>query len=164
MKRITFIKIHALLSMLTFAVLAFSIYLQYGKGLLPCPLCLMQRLCILLLLILLAFRFTSRKRARIVIFLQALVAFAGLFFSSRQLWLQSLPAEQVPICMPNLDILMHYFPWQTIVRTLFLGSGDCSEVAWAFMGLSLSAWSALYFVVMVLATLYLLWVLRNPLD
>ena len=131
-----------LLYIVTFFVIATSFYLQYLIHLEPCPLCIMQRACAFLFAIfcLIAMRLHTRKNARIFVFLEVLAAAAGLFFACRQLWLQSLPADQVPACLPAFDILMKYFPWHDILSALFWGTGSCAEVSWTFLGLSLAAW------------------------
>ncbi len=115
----------------------------------------MQRFCVILLLILLGFSFITIKRARLISLLQILFSAAGLFFSLRHLWLQSLPASSAPACMPGLDTLIRYFPWQTVAQTLFWGAGDCAEVNLRIFKLSMPAWSALYFLMMFIVGLFL---------
>lgn len=157
MRKITFKKIQTLNAALTVFVLFASFYFQYIVGLVPCPLCIMQRLCVLLLLAVMGFSFRTLKRARIISFLQIIIACAGLYFSLRQLWLQSLPAGQAPACMPSLDILMRYLPWQTVLKALFLGTGDCAEVTWRLLGVSMPGWCAMYFLYMALMGCFLFW-------
>ena len=143
-----------LLYMITFLVIISTFYLQYMRHLQPCPLCLMQRACAFLFVIfcLIAMRVNLRKTAITLVLLQALSAAAGLFFALRQLWLQSLPADQVPACLPAFDVLLKYFPWRDVLSALFWGTGSCAEITWTFLGLSLAAWSSLYFLCLVLAS------------
>lgn len=155
MTKLTYFKIHSLLTVITFVVLFFSLYLQYRLGLQPCPLCLMQRLCVFLLLGLLGLSFASLRKAHLLSLAQAVISCAGLFFSFRQLWLQSLPPGSAPACMPGLDILIHYFPWQTVLKTLLWGAGDCAEVTWAFLGISIAGWTTLYFLFMAVTSILL---------
>ena len=136
------------LVLITFYILMASLYLQYFLGLHPCPLCLMQRLCLFLLLGLMGLSPRVLTRAHVVCFIQLLISCFGLFFALRQLWLQSLPAGEAPACMPGLDVLIHYFPWQTVARALLWGSGDCGEVTWTMLGIPMPGWSALYFLFM----------------
>lgn len=134
-------------------VLAASCYFQWVKGLEPCPLCLMQRVCVgLLFAMSLLALMMGGKRARGMLLTQALLAGSGLYFAARQLWLQSLPADQMPACMPTLEILLRYFPWRDIVHALFLGAADCGKITWQWLGLSMPAWSALYFAAVLFAT------------
>ncbi|MFI4918630.1 MAG: disulfide bond formation protein B [Legionellales bacterium] len=151
----TYKKIQLFLTVLTLLVFFSSLYFQYVVGLHPCPLCLMQRLCIFLLLILLGLSLRTVKKAHVVSLMQVVVAGAGLVFALRQLWLQLLPAGSASACMPGLEILIKYFPWQTVARALFWGTGACGEVTWSLFGVSMAGWSGLYFLVMVLFSLLL---------
>lgn len=155
MTKYSYQKILAGLSLLSMFVLLASLYFQYVKGLHPCPLCLMQRLCVFLLLITSCLSLVTFKKARVLSTLQIIGSFAGLFFSLRQLWLQSLPAGTAPACMPGLDVLVQYFPWHTVAQALLWGAGDCAEIDWAFAGIPMPGWSALYFLFMLLAGVFL---------
>jgi len=155
MSKRTYRLIQALLILITLLVLFASLYFQLYLGLQPCPLCLMQRICVFLLLGLMSLSLGTLRKAHLVSFMQIVFSCAGLFFSLRQLWLQSLPAGQVPACMPGLDILVHYFPWQTVAKALFWGAGDCAEVTWSMLGISMAGWSAMYFLFMAIVGVFL---------
>lgn len=131
-------------------VLCVSFYLQYAKGLEPCPLCLMQRICIIAILAASGFAFFDAKFRSIPRFFVLGFALAGLFFALRQIWLMSLPADQIPACLPGLKVLVQYFPWKEVAHALFWGSGDCTEITWTWLGLSLPTWSAIYFLLVAL--------------
>ncbi len=155
-------KIQSLLLLITGFVFLASLYLQYVNGLEPCPLCLMQRLCVFLLLLLLSVSL-KLNYSRSLCGGQFVIAAAGLFFSLRHLWLQSLPSTAAPACMPGLDVLIHYFPWQTVAQSLLWGTGDCAESSWNFLGITLPGWSALYFLcVLVLSSLMCCRVKKEP--
>lgn len=145
------------LALMTTFVLAMSFYFQYVKGMAPCPLCLAQRYCLLILLMLglSGLCLNTVKRGRRVAMLQSLVAAVGLFFAGRQLWLQSSLSDAPAACMPALDVLLKYMPWQEILRAFFWGAGECAEVSWTWMGLSMAAWSAIYFLIMMIASFVL---------
>jgi disulfide bond formation protein DsbB len=149
MRKLTFRKIQTFNAVLTLFVLFASFYFQYVIGLPPCPLCMMQRVCVFLLLAVMCLSFRTLKKAHGISFLQIVIACAGLYFSLRQLWLQSFPAGNALACMPSLDILIHYLPWQTLVKALFWGTGDCAEVSWHTLGISMPGWCAMYFLFMV---------------
>lgn len=142
-----------LLVLVTLSVLGASFYFQLVKGLVPCPLCLMQRFSIMVLLALtmMAWFWGISRGAKYIAGLIIAFALAGFYFAARQLWLQSLPAEKTPACLPGLDVLMRYFPWRDVIHALFWGAGDCAEVTWSWLGLSMPAWAALYFVGMIMA-------------
>lgn len=157
MKKFTYKKIQTFNAALTLFVLFASFYFQYVMNLLPCPLCIMQRVCVFLLLAVMGLSFRTLKKAHIISMLQIIIACFGLFFSLRQLWLQSLPTGSVPACMPGLDVLIRYFPWKTVVNTLFWGTGDCAEVSWQMLGISMPGWTTIYFAFMALMGCFLFW-------
>jgi disulfide bond formation protein DsbB len=153
MNKVTYRKGQILLAGLSLFILACSFYLQYIKGLQPCPLCFMQRLFVFLLftLSLIGIAVEKIKLRSIVAVLQIIFALGGLFFAGRQLWLQALPVGQAPACMPDLGVLVRYFPWRDLLYALFWGAGDCAEINWSWLGLSMPAWSAFYFLFMLIA-------------
>lgn len=153
MKKLTRSTLQLSIVILTLVVLLASFYLQYGKGFEPCPLCLMQRLCIILILafgLINLYRKSTRSQALIVT--QYILALLGLYFAARQVWLLSLPNGEMPACLPGLSVLIHYFPWHETVRALVWGSGNCTEIRWTWLGLSIPSWSIVYFVCIAIAT------------
>lgn len=130
---------------ITASVLLASFYLQYFLGLNPCPLCIMQRVCLFILLGLLGLSLKLLNKARIICVLQISIASIGLYFALRQLWLQSLPAGSAPACMPGMDVLLRFFPWQTVAHAFLWGSADCAEIKWTLLGISIPGWAGLYF-------------------
>jgi disulfide bond formation protein DsbB len=155
MTKLMYRRVQYFLVLVSVFVLFFSFYAQFVLGLEPCPLCIMQRVCIFVLLGIMGLSLGSLRRARIITLIQIFVACAGLFFALRQLWLQSLPPGTAPACMPGLNILIRYFPWQDVAHALLWGSGDCAEVTWNFLSISMAGWSALYFLFMISASVYL---------
>lgn len=139
------------------ALLGFGYYLQHGQGLEPCPLCLVQRgffyavgvVCVLAAL-------HGPRRVGIAVYgvLAALLASAGAATASRQVWLQHLPADQVPQCGPDLYFMLENLPLSRTLEKLVQGSGECAAVDWKFLGLSIAGWSLVWFGAMVI---YLLW-------
>lgn len=143
------------LSIILFSLLVLlaSFYLQYGKGFEPCPLCLMQRACIIFILAFGLINFYRKSvESNALLLTQLALTLLGLYFGSRQLWLLSLPTDQVPACLPGLSVLIHYFPWHETVRALVWGSGNCTEIRWTWLGLSIPAWSVVYFAGVAIAT------------
>jgi len=141
-----------LLAFITLLVLGSAYYLQYVDGLMPCPLCIMQRLCAFIfgMLSMIGIGLFTVKRARFLAVLQLGIALGGLFFATRQLWLEFSPVENAGACLPGFDIMLKYFPWQDILHGLLWGSGDCAAVTWTWHGLPMPAFSAMYFMAMTL--------------
>lgn len=159
MSKRTYRNIQSLLLLITILVLAMAFYFEYVEGLQPCPLCLMQRLCTALLgmFCLMGLCLSTLRRAQTVAVIQLFFAGAGLFFASRQMWLQSLPADHTGTCMPNIEMLFHYFSKDQVMKALLWGTGDCAEVAGRWFGLSMASWSALYFLSMLLICGFVFW-------
>src|SRR5690606_826867 len=93
---------------------------------------------------------------RIYGFLLALFAGTGLALAGRQLWLQSLPPDQVPACGPSVDYMLEVLPWTEVLTTAIRGTGDCAEVVWRFRGLSIPGWTAVFFSLLVVVGLVML--------
>ncbi|TAL60957.1 MAG: disulfide bond formation protein B, partial [Legionella sp.] len=79
MNKINYVRIHSFLTLITVIVLLTSLYLQYFVKLQPCPLCLMQRFCVFLLLIIMGLSFHTLKRAHLLSILQVIISAAGMF-------------------------------------------------------------------------------------
>jgi len=130
-----------------------ALYMQHGMELSPCPLCITQRVFVIAagLLGLLAFLhgpgITGRK---VYAGLGITSAVIGGGFSSRQLWLQSLPPGEAPACGPSLDYILDTFPLMEALEVLVTGDGDCAKVAWEWLGLSIPAWTLVAFIGLVL--------------
>ncbi|MGL6036661.1 MAG: disulfide bond formation protein B [Legionella sp.] len=162
MTKLNYLKVQLFLVFVTVIVLCSSLYFQYVAGMHPCPLCLMQRLCVFILLFLMGLSLNTLKKAHITSFIQLIIACAGLYFASRHMWLQSLPLGAAPACMPGLDVLIQYFPWQETAKALFWGAGDCAEKHWSLFGIGMPGWSALYFLFVAVVSLFLFIRTRNP--
>jgi protein dithiol:quinone oxidoreductase len=147
------------LALLTMLALLVSFYLQYVKNLEPCPLCLMQRFMMfgILFFALIGMLKFTRRRACVLACFELLFAAGGIFFATRQLWLQSLPVAETGMCLPGIESLMDKLPWQDVVHAFIWGSSTgCGEVDWTFAGFSMPAWSVVYFGLIGLMSLFFL--------
>lgn len=139
------------------ALVGFAIFSQFQWNLQPCPLCIFQRIAFAALaLVLLVAGLHAPKGAtgRGLYGLLALVpALAGVAIAARHVWLTHLPADQVPACGPPLSFMMEVNPLTDVIRQVLTGSGECATVDWAFLGLSMPAWSLLWFVLLALLVL-----------
>ena len=134
-------------------------YFQQALGLAPCPLCIFQRVCVVAigLVCVLGIIFKPRKLgSKLLAFLNVVFSLLGLIIAGRQVWLQHLPADQVPECGPDLAFMMDVFPLQEVIAKVFRGSGECAEVQWQFLSFSMPEWTAFIFVAMLFVSLRLL--------
>lgn len=152
-----------LLSLISAMVVGYSLYLEHYQSLSPCVLCLMQRYCTasIALLAFLASRRVDKSGWLAVMVIMVCFAILGVYFAGRQLWLHSLPPEAVPACMPSLDTLIHYFPWQSVIEAVFMGTGDCAHEQYHILGISLPAWGLFYFIAVILASSILIFLKRK---
>ncbi len=141
------------------ALLGVAFYMEHIMGLDPCPLCWLQRFGFMGagLVSLIAFLHgPAEVGQRVYGFFLILTAGAGLGVAGRQLWLQNLPADQVPACGPSVDYLLQVLPWFDVLKTALQGTGDCAEVVWRFLGLSIPGWTAVFFAALILVGLVML--------
>jgi len=134
-------------------------YFQQGLGLPPCPLCMFQRACLVAVGTLCLFGIVLRPKrflSKVIAFGVTISTLLGLAFAGRQVWLQHLPADQVPECGPDLAFMMDVFPLQDVVRKVLQGSGECAEVQWTLLSFSMAEWMLLVFGVMSLISVRLL--------
>jgi len=146
-------------------LLAYGFYLQYAKGLEPCPLCLVQRGFFFAVLAVCAIAALHGPRGRTTVAYAIgtlLFAAGGAAVASRQVWLQHLPADKVPACGPDLFFMLENFPLAQALKRLFSGSGECAVVDWTFLGLSIAEWSLACFVALALYAAWLALRTRRP--
>lgn len=145
-------KLYLLGFLFSLGLFGVALYMQHVMQLEPCPLCMLQRMAVMLagVLFLLAFLFNPRQTgSRIFSSLIALVVIAGSAISGRHIWLQNLPPEQVPSCGPGFDFIVGNFPLTDAFGMIFSGSGECAEVSWQFLGLTIPAWTLIAFLMML---------------
>ena len=139
-------------------LLGFGYYLQYFDNQDPCPLCLVQRgfyYGVLAVFAIAALHGPKKTGNSVYCAVAAVLALGGFGVAARQVWLQHLPVDQVPACGPDLFFMMENFPLRRLLEKVFLGSGQCAEVNWRFLGLSIAEWSLACFMALALYALWL---------
>ena len=125
------------------AMMGFALYAEHVLLLEPCPLCVFQRVATIGLgaAFLLAFLHNPAGwGARVYALLIFVAAAIGAIVAGRHVWVQNLPADEVPACGAGLDYLLNTVPLTEVIREVFTGSGECAELKWSFLGLSMPAW------------------------
>ena len=128
------------------ALLFSALVLEYAEGLEPCPLCLMQRLWVILVGLLALIGLAHNPRWGIYPMLSGVAAAIGGWFSIRQLYLQGLPEDEVPFCGPNLAYMVENYPFAELLGAMTSGTGDCAKVLWTFLGISIPGWALVGFI------------------
>lgn len=137
-------------------LLGFALFAEYSLGMYPCPLCIFQRVAFVAMaaFFLLGALHAPRGGGRWVYGGGVLASgLFGLAVAGRHLWIQSLPADQVPSCGPPLDYMFNAFPFAKVLRLVFTGSGECAKVE-TILGLPMPAWALLWFVLLALWAVY----------
>ncbi len=130
-------------------LMSYALYAQYQLYLDPCPLCVLQRMAFIgigILFLLAALHNPRGWGGRVYAILIGLVAGDGAAVAGRHVWLQNLPPDQVPTCGPGLDYIMESFPLLEALSMIFEGSGECAEIHWQFLGLTMPGWTLVWFI------------------
>lgn len=123
--------------------------MQHVFDMAPCPLCISQRIFIILagLTALLGATLAHKRLALISSNALGIVfAIIGGGISARHVWIQNLPEDDVPGCGPGLSYMFETRPVFDALTLLFQGDGHCADVNWTFLGLSIPAWTFVCFV------------------
>ena len=126
------------------ALLGTAYYMEYALGLEPCPMCIIQRIAVALAGLAALIGLIHNQYPKVYF------SAGGAASATRHLYLQSLPADQVPTCGPDLAYLIDKSYFADALSMLFIGDGNCAEVLWSLLGISIPGW------VLICCTLILL--------
>lgn len=124
-------------------MIAFALFAEYVLMLMPCPLCVLQRMAVIslgIVFLVAAVQNPAGWGRRVYALLILLAAGAGVGVAGRHVWLQNLPPDQVPACGAGYDYIMETLPIGEALSVIFTGSGECAEIHWVFLGLTMPAW------------------------
>ena len=141
------------------ALMATALWLEHVEGLEPCPLCVLQRGAVIVLGVLMlagAIHDPGTLGRRVYGVTIAIAAIAGAAVAGRHVWLQSLPPGEAPECGPGLEYMLGAFPLTEVIGMVLSGSGECAEVQWTFLALSIPEWTLLMFAAFALFGLALI--------
>jgi disulfide bond formation protein DsbB len=131
------------------SLMGFALFLQYVKHQDPCPLCMVQRVIFIAILVVFALAtLHGPKRAgeKIYAALIVLLSMSGVGVATRHIWIQHLPKDQVPACGPGLDYMLETMPMGDVLQKLMHGSGECAAKGWTFLTLGIPEWSLLCYL------------------
>ena len=123
-----------------------ALFMEHMLKLDPCPLCLMQRIWVGAVGVIACLSFvhgSGRIRYPIA---AAGAAIVGGGFAVRQIYLQHLPPDQVPSCGPDFAYMLDAFPASEVLKAMVMGTGNCAEVTYTILGISLAGWALAGFV------------------
>lgn len=140
------------------ALIAYAVYLQYVEMLEPCPMCWFQRVAVVALGIVFligAVMNPGRPGARVVAWLVLLTGGSGAALAARHLYIQSLPADALPSCGMGITYMLESLPFMDVFARALKGSVECNKID-LILGLSIPAWTLMFFVVAVIAAFLLI--------
>ncbi|APR96224.1 disulfide bond formation protein B [Pandoraea thiooxydans] len=154
-------RLYLLLGVICVALLGGALYLQYGRGEDPCPLCILQRYAYALIAIFAFGGAASRSPAGIgaARWLSMLAALGGAGAAGYLIWVQSHPSMSCGY--DAVEAFVDGLPTARWLPSLFKVQGLCQTVYPPLLGLSLPTWSLIGFV-LILLTLLLHRPLRHP--
>ena len=126
-----------------------AFYFQFVGGLDPCPLCISQRIMVVavgLVMLAAAIHNPGPVGIRNYAVAAGLTALIGASISGRHVWIQHLPADEVPACGPGLSYMFQYFPLSDTLRAMVTGTGDCAKADWTLLGFSMPFWVLVCFI------------------
>lgn len=130
------------------ALLIAYFYFQLWLGLPPCPLCILDRWIIAALALGFFIQFVNVSHLAVQLW-QWLFLLAGFVVGGRHLWLENFPPAADSIsCVPTQS--KNLINWLT---DAFIGTTDCSQVLWQFLGLSIAGWTFVLYIVLAVLLL-----------
>ncbi|ESS70139.1 disulfide bond formation protein B [Methyloglobulus morosus KoM1] len=145
-------------------LLSAGYYFQFVQKLEPCPLCISQRIAIFLAgicFLCAAWHNPGQIGTRRYAITGAVIALIGGAISTRHIWIQHLPPDQVPECGPGLDYVLNNFPLSETIKVMLSGTGDCAEVNWTFLSLSMPTWTLIAFLTLAAISLLQYWNIQD---
>jgi|TARA_B110000014_G_scaffold248136_1_gene222236 disulfide bond formation protein DsbB len=155
---LTFKRINLFGSLLAFILVGIAVAIQTQFNLEPCPLCVTQRIVFIVIgCLFLVFSFLKPNQViKIVHFVSILITnIVGIVFAVKHILIQSkwiiVPAE----CGIDLNYMFENFPLTEAFSLLFQGTGDCSEIDWLFLGLTLPQLALIAYIMFSILTFYI---------
>jgi disulfide bond formation protein DsbB len=146
-----------LVLMAIFSILFALLYLEDILNLAACPLCMTQRVFVVLWGVFALIAVVHNPRGwgrRAYGALCALAAIAGGAVAARHVWLQHLPPDQVPACGPSLEYMLETLPFSETLSIVMMGDGNCADTMWTLLGLSIPEQTLALFVVVTAISLW----------
>jgi disulfide bond formation protein DsbB len=146
--------LYALAALVAASLIAAALLLQKIDQLEPCPLCILQRYAFTFVALFAALAAALPGRVSTACALLAVIgALAGAGVAAWHVRLQLFPPQESS-CGPSLQYLLSNLPLGRALPRIFQGYGDCTQVDWTFLRLSMPAWAFVWLLTLA-ATLVL---------
>jgi len=124
-------------------MMGFALYAQYALFLDPCPLCVFQRVATIalgLVFLVATLHNPGDFGSKVYGVFVMLTAGFGVGVATWHVRLQNMPTDEVPSCGPGFEYIMDNFALFDALSMIFKGSGECADVVWRLLGLSMPSW------------------------
>jgi disulfide bond formation protein DsbB len=128
-----------------FALYGYALYAEHWLDFEPCPLCIFQRVGVIAMgvaFLLSALLAVPRARwggyVSVGLIVLATAIAAGV--SGRHVYVQSQPPGTFESCGSSLEWMMEINPLFEVIRKVLSAPGECANIDWTFLGLSMPAW------------------------
>jgi disulfide bond formation protein DsbB len=135
------------------ALVGAALYLQHVQNMMPCPLCVIQRY---LFLAIAACCLVGASRPKLGAGLGVLAALGGLGVAGKHMYILAHPGFSCGI--DPMETMLNKIPTATALPWLFRADGLCEDAVDTLFGLSVPAWSAVWFAIL---TVTLVWILAR---
>ena len=158
-KRIVFL----LIFLICITVIGYALYLQLVINLLPCPLCIAQRIAYWLVGLTAIFAFIHNPRGlgrQIYYSFITVFSLIGLVLALRHSWIIRYP-ESFQCGISAEEEFLNALSIANWWPSMFEANGDCADVKWEFMSLTIPSWSVIFFLLILITSVYILFTSRN---
>jgi protein dithiol:quinone oxidoreductase len=146
-------RIDLLIVLICLGALLFAAYLQYHESIAPCPLCVMQRLILIMLSLVsvscLALHY-KHFACRIPHRFNLITTLFGAGLAIKQLWLEHHWQSHLISCRESFEGSIQSLGLTKIFNHFFDGNSDCGTTQWRFLSFSLSAWTLFLFILLII--------------
>ena len=141
-------RLYALTALVAASLIGFALLAQSIDQLEPCPLCILQRYAFTFVALFAAMAALLPGRASAACgVLSLLSALSGAGVAAWHVRLQLFPPE-MSSCGPSLQYLLSNLPLGRALPRIFQGYGDCTQIDWTFLKLSMPAWALIWLLIM----------------
>jgi len=144
-------------------LISYAQYLQHVEGLLPCPLCVAQRVAYWSMGIIALLAFLHNPKVigrRFYGFLMSTFALTGAVIAARHAWLIRYP-ESFECGISPEEAFLNSLPIAGWWPGMFEANGDCADIDWEFLSLTIPDWSLIAFVILGITAIYILWARKS---
>lgn len=161
---------YALGALICAALVAYAYFVvEKHMGIVPCPKCMFQRGAFVAMGIFFlagALHDPHATGRRIYALLVALCATVGAVIAVQHLWMQLTPQDPLMggCGMDFYTLFDNRFPLAQAIQKAFMASGDCSEISWTFLGITMPGWTLICYVLLGGGALWAGWRTRGGLP